>query len=216
MVAPANAAHVPVLHGGITTPRRHSRIVPPRTSSAPSLCLTTAAVSRYCPTLGVTPASLSALRSPARRLAARGGARGGVQCSADVPDYLPASWARGTDRKPLGPRLEWSAEEAVRQQLCALQSNDDPYPDHGVEVMYRFAGFDPFERSRYFGPRFDLGQFERFRRLFHHTHYRVLLSHKRHRLLSSFYVSPARVKQRVEVEGVRPGEVEVFEFTLEQ
>ncbi|CAI5471621.1 unnamed protein product [Closterium sp. Yama58-4] len=85
---------------------------------------------------------------------------------------------------------DWSAEEAVRQQLCALQRNDDPYPDHGVEVMYRFAGFDPFERSRYFGPRFDLGQFERFRRLFHHTHYRVLLSHKRHRLLSSFYVSP--------------------------
>ncbi|CAI5485665.1 unnamed protein product [Closterium sp. Naga37s-1] len=252
------------------------------------------------------PSRATVLRSASRPPLARGGARGGVQCSADVPDYLPASWcalrvpavqpphhlralynpalcplpssgpliwvrpcgsaeqphpwgqhpvpplplsliplallrfslsphaqlrpsssflrhhacaesrARGTDRKPLGPRLEWSAEEAVRQQLCALQSNDDPYPDHGVEVMYRFAGFDPFERSRYFGPRFDLGQFERFRRLFHHTHYRVLLSHKRHHLLSSFYVSPARVKQRVEVEGVRPGEVEVFEFTLEQ
>lgn len=34
-------------------------------------------------------------------------------------------------------------------------------------VMYRFAAFDPFERSKFFGRSFDLGQFERFRRVFH-------------------------------------------------
>ena len=40
----------------------------------------------------------------------------------------------------------------------ALKYNDQPRPDYGIEVMYRFAGFDPFERSPYFGPFFDLGQ----------------------------------------------------------
>ncbi len=73
----------------------------------------------------------------------------------------------------------------------ALQQNNHPYIDHGVEVMYRcggcrgwesapgvactftwrhtlrtrrFADFDPFNpRTLYFGRRMDLGQFERFR-----------------------------------------------------
>jgi hypothetical protein len=33
----------------------------------------------------------------------------------------------------------------------ALQQNNVPYPDHGVEVLYRFANFDPFVRAKYFG-----------------------------------------------------------------
>ena len=32
---------------------------------------------------------------------------------------------------------QFSAGEALRQQMVALQTNDHPYPDHGVEVMYR-------------------------------------------------------------------------------
>ncbi|KAL6313088.1 hypothetical protein AAG906_006689 [Vitis piasezkii] len=63
--------------------------------------------------------------------------------------------------------------------------------------MYRFAGFDPFERSTYFGPFFDLGQFERFRRIFHHSSYRVLLS--------------AGLDSRT-----RPEEEEIFQFTMFQ
>ena len=46
----------------------------------------------------------------------------------------------------------------MHYQLEALKYNDQPRPDYGIEVMYRFAGFDPFERSPYFGPFFDLGQ----------------------------------------------------------
>ncbi|KAF0926994.1 hypothetical protein E2562_029221 [Oryza meyeriana var. granulata] len=49
-------------------------------------------------------------------------------------------------------------EEAVECQLEALKYNDQPRQDYGIEVMYRFAGFDPFERSTYFGRQFDLGQ----------------------------------------------------------
>lgn len=82
--------------------------------------------------------------------------------------------------------------------------------------MYRFAGFDPFERSTYFGPFFDLGQFERFRRIFHHSTYRVLLGHKDRKILSSLFVKENRFKQRVWIQGSRPGEEEIFQFTMAQ
>ncbi len=36
-------------------------------------------------------------------------------------------------------------------QLAALAQNDKPAYDHGIEVLYRFANFDPFSRSKYFG-----------------------------------------------------------------
>ncbi|KAL3684519.1 hypothetical protein R1sor_002541 [Riccia sorocarpa] len=139
-----------------------------------------------------------------------------IVSSSEVPDYLPASWFKNEKSGLLGPSSEFTAEEAVLQQLEALSNNDEPYPDHGVEVMYRFAGFDPFQRSQYFGPFFDLGQFERFRRIFHHSTYRVLLGHKERRVLSSLHMSEHTFKQRVWIGGARPGEEEVFEFTLVQ
>nr|XP_023887744.1 uncharacterized protein LOC111999862 isoform X3 [Quercus suber] len=80
------------------------------------------------------------------------------RASADVPDFLSADWVESRKKRPFGPRLNFSAEEAVQHQLDALKYNDQPRQDYGIEVMYRFAGFDPFERSTYFGPFFDLGQ----------------------------------------------------------
>ncbi|XP_021746342.1 uncharacterized protein LOC110712196 isoform X2 [Chenopodium quinoa] len=118
-------------------------------------------------------------------------------------------------RRSLSVQL-YIAEEAVSQQLDALKYNDQPRQDYGIEVMYRFAGFDPFERSTYFGPHFDLGQFERFRRIFHHSSYRVLLGHKERKILSSLLVKENRFKQRVWVQGARPAEEEIFEFTMVQ
>ncbi|XP_027190157.1 uncharacterized protein [Cicer arietinum] len=78
--------------------------------------------------------------------------------SANVPDFLSADWFESRKKKPFGPRLDFTAEDAVHHQLQALKYNDQPRQDYGIEVMYRFAGFDPFERSTYFGPFFDLGQ----------------------------------------------------------
>ncbi|KAK1282659.1 hypothetical protein QJS10_CPB22g01050 [Acorus calamus] len=75
-----------------------------------------------------------------------------------VPDFLSSDWLESRRKRPFGPRLNFTAEEAVQYQLDALKYNDQPRQDYGVEVMYRFAGFDPFERSTYFGPFFDLGQ----------------------------------------------------------
>lgn len=139
-----------------------------------------------------------------------------VDFAMEVPDYLPVEWNKTRGNKPLGPRFDMTAEDTVSCQLDALRNNDQPQQDSGIEVMYRFAGFDPFQRSRYFGPFFDLGQFERFRRIFHHSTYRVLLVHKETKILSSLYVNEHCFKQRVWVKGARPDEEEIFEFTLVQ
>ncbi|XP_057521328.1 uncharacterized protein LOC130801484 isoform X2 [Amaranthus tricolor] len=138
------------------------------------------------------------------------------RASAEIPDYLSADWLEARKKRPFGPTLNFSAEEAVSHQLDALKYNDQPHQDYGIEVLYRFAGFDPFERSTYFGPHFDLGQFERFRRIFHHSSYRVLLGHKERKILSSLQVKEDRFKQRVWVQGTRPGQEEIFEFTMVQ
>ncbi|KAG6519308.1 hypothetical protein ZIOFF_022801 [Zingiber officinale] len=137
--------------------------------------------------------------------------------------WLDGSWfpllslrLQSRKKRPFGPKLEFSAEEAIQCQIDALKYNDQPRPDYGIEVMYRFAGFDPFERSTYFGPFFDLGQFERFRRIFHHPTYRVLLAHKERSILSNLWVKENRFKQRVWIRGSRPEEEEIFEFTMVQ
>ncbi|KAE8800998.1 hypothetical protein D1007_23504 [Hordeum vulgare] len=145
-------------------------------------------------------------RSAVAVAAAAAAARFRVSASAsasDVPDFLSSDWS-------------FNAEEAVEYQLEALKYNDKPRPDYGVEVMYRFAGFDPFERSTYFGRQFDLGQFERFRRIFHHSTYRVLLGHKEREILSRLWVEENQFKQRVWVRGARPEEEEIFQFTMVQ
>ncbi|XP_009614083.1 uncharacterized protein [Nicotiana tomentosiformis] len=139
-----------------------------------------------------------------------------ISASADVPDFLSADWLESRRKKPFGPRLSFSADEAVRHQLDALKYNDQPHQDYGVEVMYRFAGFDPFQRSTYFGRFFDLGQFERFRRIFHHSTYRVLLGHQEREILSSLHVNENLYKQRIWVRGTRPEEEEIFQFTMVQ
>ncbi|XP_024025490.1 uncharacterized protein LOC21388159 [Morus notabilis] len=139
-----------------------------------------------------------------------------ASADADVPDFLSADWLESRKKRPFGPRLNFSAEEAVQHQLDALKYNDQPRQDYGIEVMYRFAGFDPFERSTYFGPFFDLGQFERFRRIFHHSTYRVVLRHEERKILSSLFVEENRFKQRVWIRGSRPEEEEIFQFTMVQ
>ncbi|XP_024530642.1 uncharacterized protein LOC112346274 [Selaginella moellendorffii] len=141
---------------------------------------------------------------------------GRVISKMDVPDFLPATWGESRLKKPLGPTLALTAEDTILQQLDALQENDRPYPDHGIEVMYRFAAFDPFSRSNYFGRYLDLGQFERFRRIYHHQTYRVLLGHKERRTLSSLRVSEHSLKERIWIQGARPDEEGTFEFTLVQ
>ncbi|OIW15064.1 hypothetical protein TanjilG_13991 [Lupinus angustifolius] len=138
------------------------------------------------------------------------------KAAADVPDFLSADWFESRKKRPSGPRLDFSAEDAVNFQLQALKHNDQPRQDYGIEVMYRFAGFDPFERSTYFGPFFDLGQFERFRRIFHHSTYRVLLGHKERKIMSSLFVEENKYKQRVWIRGSRPEEEEIFQFTMVQ
>nr|GME05024.1 Dihydrofolate reductase [Ipomoea batatas] len=168
-----------------------------------------------------SPSLFSKPFSSAKRFSSR------ISASADVPDFLSADCMNSNysicllrlesrQKRPFGPRLSFSAEDAVRYQLDALMFNDQPRQDYGIEVMYRFAGFDPFERSTYFGRFFDLGQFERFRRIFHHSTYRILLGHRERKILSSLQVNENQYKQRVWVRGSRPEEEETFQFTMVQ
>ncbi|KFM24908.1 hypothetical protein F751_1787 [Auxenochlorella protothecoides] len=71
--------------------------------------------------------------------------------------------------------LQLAVTGRVMRALGALAANNKPYLDHGIEVAYRFAGFDPFARSQYFGISLDLGQFERYRRIFYTPLYRLSL-----------------------------------------
>lgn len=51
-------------------------------------------------------------------------------------------------RPEAGPCSDYSREQAIQMQLQALRDNDKPYFDHGIEVLYRFANIDPFQRSK--------------------------------------------------------------------
>lgn len=75
--------------------------------------------------------------------------------SSSSPEFLPLGDGDAIklpyERPDAGPRFEYSRDEAINIQLQALQHNDKPYFDHGIEVLYRYANFDPFQRSKYFG-----------------------------------------------------------------
>lgn len=101
-------------------------------------------------------------------------------------------------------------------QLQALADNNKPWVDHGIEVLYRFAAFDVFQRSNYFGRSWDLGQFERFRRLVRDKPYDVLLQHTDYRVNSTLQVSDTRWMQRVWVLGFAEKQSAVFDFHMVQ
>lgn len=104
----------------------------------------------------------------------------------------------------------------MEMQLNALQLNNEPHSDHGIEVLYRFTAFDPFERSTYFGRSLDLGQFERFRRIFHTPFYAVLLNHTQREVLSSLQIGEHNWRCRVLVKGYRGKEEGTFQFDMVQ
>lgn len=102
-------------------------------------------------------------------------------------------------------------------QLQSLQMNNMPYRDHGVEVLYRFANIDPFQRSAYFGKSLDLGQFERFRRVFFTPWFQPLLGHTEAMTTSQLEVTPSVWKGRVRVRhGRDDAEEATYEVTLVQ
>lgn len=63
---------------------------------------------------------------------------------------------------------------------------------------------------------FDLGQFERFRRIMHIPAYKVLLNHEQVQTLSTLKVSDRCWKSRVHVVGEYGKDEGVYEFTLVQ
>jgi len=144
----------------------------------------------------------------------------GSSSSSSSPEYINLGGGDAIlvpkSRKALGPSFDLDASGALNVQLAVLKRNDKPYFDHGIEVMYRFANFDPFQRSHYFGKNFDLGQFERFRRIMHIPAYTTLLNHDSHTVLSTLQMSERIWKARVLVVGDGAREEAVYEWTLHQ
>lgn len=116
----------------------------------------------------------------------------------------------------LRPQLSLSKEEAIVAQIKALQHNNFPYTDHGIEVLYRFANFSPWERSHYFGRSLDLGQFERFRRIFYTSCYSPLLGLTKYEFLSSLELSEESWRARILVTNDYRKEERTYEFTMKQ
>ncbi|KAG2483704.1 hypothetical protein HYH03_017423 [Edaphochlamys debaryana] len=119
-------------------------------------------------------------------------------------------------RALLGPCYDFTAEEALQVQLEALRKNNDPYADHGVEVLYRFSNFDPFTRSSYFGRSLDLGQFERFRRVMHTPYYATLLDHSSAEVLSSLQLAEGVWCARLHVHDTHRMEERTYSVTMQQ
>lgn len=114
------------------------------------------------------------------------------------------------------PSLKYSRKEAVLKMLEALQNNNEPTYDHGIEVLYRFAGrhLDPFAPSMYFGRPLDLGQFERFRRIMNTECFRILVNHTDYDFLSTLEVSENRTVYRVRIGNTFTRSEAVFKFTM--
>ncbi|KXZ52648.1 hypothetical protein GPECTOR_9g693 [Gonium pectorale] len=100
--------------------------------------------------------------------------------------------------------------------MQALQNNNVPYADHGVEVLYRFANFDPFKRAQYFGRSLDLGQFERFRRVMHSPYYATLLDNSGWEMLSTLQVDEGSWCVRVRVHDTHRLEERTYSITMLQ
>eukprot|EP01024_Parvocaulis_polyphysoides_P015728 TRINITY_DN16938_c0_g1_i2.p2 TRINITY_DN16938_c0_g1~~TRINITY_DN16938_c0_g1_i2.p2 ORF type:complete len:192 (-),score=9.04 TRINITY_DN16938_c0_g1_i2:130-705(-) len=118
-------------------------------------------------------------------------------------------------REGIYPRFEYTKDQALQVQLEALQNNNVPYNDHGIEVLYRFASFDPWTRCRYFGKSQDMGQFERFRRMFHGSVYSALLSHTQSSMKAALQVSETSWMQNVQIVSVS-GEIQTYSFFMVQ
>lgn len=128
--------------------------------------------------------------------------------------WLPQSRLKSAG---LQPSYFLTREQALEAQLKALKANNFPINDHGIEVLYRFAGIDPWSRSTYFGGRsLDLGQFERFRRIWYTKCYITLVNHSEHDLISSLEVSEDLWKARVHVENEYRKEEATYEFTFQR
>jgi len=106
--------------------------------------------------------------------------------------------------------VQLTAEEAVKLQMDALACNNEPRPDHGLEVMYHFANAEGTlnggSLSCYFGFASDLYHFGHFALKFK-TRYPLLIDHQGYKIVSR--------KESVQGRGDYKALVSVSEIRLE-
>ena len=108
-----------------------------------------------------------------------------------------------TDTPKPDPTL--SPEAVIDAQLAALEHNDEPHPDAGVEAAYRFASPENKQQT---------GPLDRFTRLLHNPLYEALLNAKAYHR-APIQVAGNRARQYVTV--VTPeGEEVLYLFMLKK
>ena len=75
------------------------------------------------------------------------------------------------------PRQDLSPMEVVVSQLVALQTNDEPNPDHGVNVAFAFAS--PKNKD-------NTGPFDKFKAMLHSDPYLPLIDHRKYKVSEHF------------------------------
>jgi len=130
-----------------------------------------------------------------------------VKCD---PGYNP----QNVNDPKVMPSPSFTPEEAVRVQLDALKSNDEPWTNHGIQTAYEFSeDAGSMERSMYFGFSKDLYHFDHFLGMFN-TRLGHLVNNTEYSILEgpgADAPEPARVVTRVT--GPQGGDA-FFEFTL--
>ncbi len=90
-------------------------------------------------------------------------------CAAAWMLAMTALGVDGDESMAPQPHPRYSPEEVVRIQLGALSRNDEPYPDAGIEITYRFAS--PANRA-------STGPLDRFAALVKNPLYRDMINHR--------------------------------------
>lgn len=103
------------------------------------------------------------------------------------------------------PRQDLSPMEVVVSQLIALQSNDQPDPDHGIMVAFAFAS--PKNKN-------NTGPIARFKTMLHSDPYEPLLNHTNYKVAEHF-VQGSEAQFFVEITS-RENEVIKYIFELSQ
>ena len=113
--------------------------------------------------------------------------------------------APAVGQKAPKPSPELAAERVVEIQLAALQHNDEPEPDAGIRIAWRFA--HPANRKM-------TGPLERFREMLKSPAYAPLLNHRQH-AIEAIRRDDAAALFRVTVVA-QDGPVLVYRWTVEK
>jgi len=107
----------------------------------------------------------------------------------------------------LAPMPQLSPREVVDMQLKAMQENNEPYKDHGIEVAYRFASPSNKEAT---------GPLHHFVNMVHNERYRSLLNFQRYGLDDAEVLGDKALQKATLIDAEGEPVVYVFQLARQQ